>query len=163
MLSASGFSFGNCQGTNSFQTAAGSVIIIKENMQAGVVVFCRLTSQPWQNLQATQSPLHSPQRSATHLALLEVAGDAAHGELQAGLGAARHRLLGRLALAASGHGGCLVESGGSLVTRKHKMARAVASCFENFLAVLRVLSCGSNARPMRAQHSETQRKVFIAF
>ena len=45
------------------------------------------------------------------LALLQVAGDAAHGELQASLGAAAHSLLGGLSLAAAGHGGWWVAGG----------------------------------------------------
>ena len=44
------------------------------------------------------------QDNGTHLALLQVAGNAAHGELQTGLGGPGHCLLGRLSLSAARHG-----------------------------------------------------------
>ncbi len=40
-------------------------------------------------------------RDVSHLSLLKVAGDTTHGELQPGLGALGHRLLGCLSLAAT--------------------------------------------------------------
>ena len=50
--------------------------------------------------------------SRAHLALFEVARNAAHRELQPGLAGAAHSLLGGLALAAPGHGCEMINQGG---------------------------------------------------
>ena len=52
--------------------------------------------------------IRNKQEDITHLALLQIAGDTAHRELQTGLAAPGDSLLGRLSLSAARHG-CLVS------------------------------------------------------